>query len=359
MQLDAAPVVAQQWREAPANAQVDAHFPVLRINAIHVIALFVGDHFERQLVVVAQKKRPLAGFRNRWRELQNFDDGEAVFRAHGHEQARHQRKVKGHVAFVALAEIGDGVLRPLIGLGQDHAAGILAVHMLAQFFQEDVRLGQVFAVGAFPLVEIRHGVQAETVHSHVEPEFHGLKDRLADFRAIVIEVRLMRVEAMPEVRFSHRVPGPVGGLGILEDDARFAILVRRIAPDVEIAPHRARRRAPGALEPGVLVGGVIEDQFGDDAQTAVMGLPQKIVEILQSSVSGMDASIVGNIVTVIAQGGGIKGQHPDGRHAQIAQVIELLGEAREVADAVVTAVAKGANMHFVDDGFFVPGGIGH
>ena len=30
-------------------------------------------------------------------------------------------KVEGHVALVAVAEVGDGVLGPLVGLGQQHA----------------------------------------------------------------------------------------------------------------------------------------------------------------------------------------------------------------------------------------------
>jgi len=91
----------------------------LRIHPIHVIALFVGDHFQRQLVVIAEKKRPLAGFRN-WRRLfQNIHDGQPVFHAQCHEQTRHQRKMKCHVARVAAAapKINHRVVRPLIGLG--------------------------------------------------------------------------------------------------------------------------------------------------------------------------------------------------------------------------------------------------
>ena len=38
-----------------------------------------------------------------------------------HEQARHDREVEGHVAFIAIAEIGDGIFRPLVGFRQQHA----------------------------------------------------------------------------------------------------------------------------------------------------------------------------------------------------------------------------------------------
>ncbi len=43
-----------------------------------------------------------------------------------HEQPRHEREVEGHVALVALAEVGRGVLGPLVGLGQQHAVLELA-----------------------------------------------------------------------------------------------------------------------------------------------------------------------------------------------------------------------------------------
>ena len=45
---------------------------------------------------------------------------------HGHEQPRHQREVEGHVALVAVAEVGDRVLRPLVRLGQQHPVAELA-----------------------------------------------------------------------------------------------------------------------------------------------------------------------------------------------------------------------------------------
>ena len=41
-----------------------------------------------------------------------------VFLAQGHEHARHERKVEGHVAFVAVAEVGTDIGGPLIRLRQ-------------------------------------------------------------------------------------------------------------------------------------------------------------------------------------------------------------------------------------------------
>jgi hypothetical protein len=52
----------------------------------------------------------------------------------------------------------------------------------------------------------------------------------------------------------------------------------------------------------MLIGSMVQHQLGDDAQAAAMRLFQKILEIPQRSVGGMDAVVVGNIVAVVAPG---------------------------------------------------------
>ena len=84
-----------------------AHLRVGGVDAVHVVALFVRHHFQREFVVVAQEQRPLAVVRNSRRLLQDVDEGIAVLHASGHEHARHERKMEGHVALVAVAEVGD------------------------------------------------------------------------------------------------------------------------------------------------------------------------------------------------------------------------------------------------------------
>ena len=118
----------RRGRQAAADAQVDAGLGVLGVDPVHVIPLLVGDHLQGEFVVVAQKQGPLAVVGNLRGLLEDVDDGKAVFHAQGHEHAGHQGKVEGHVAFVPLAEVGRGVLGPLVGLGQEHAVAVFAVH---------------------------------------------------------------------------------------------------------------------------------------------------------------------------------------------------------------------------------------
>ena len=86
-----------------------------------IIALAVGHHFERQLVMVAQEHRPLAVVRDIRRLAHDVGDRVPVLGRDRHVDARHQREMERHVAFVAGAEILQHVLGPLVGLGEQHA----------------------------------------------------------------------------------------------------------------------------------------------------------------------------------------------------------------------------------------------
>ncbi len=52
----------------------------------------------------------------------------------------------------------------------------------------------------------------------------------------------------------------------------------------------------------------------------------------------IDVAVVGDVVAVVAAGRRIERQEPQRGDAEVAQVIELLGQAGEVADAVAVAV---------------------
>src|SRR5215813_12166882 len=96
-----------------------------------------------------------------------------------------------------LAEVGHGVLWPLIGLSQEHSIRVVRVYMGTQLLEELVRLGQVLAVGSLALIEVGNGVEAKAVDAHAQPVVDDLQDFLPDVRAVEVEVGLMRVEAVP------------------------------------------------------------------------------------------------------------------------------------------------------------------
>ena len=90
------------------------------------------------------------------------------------------RKVERHVAFVAVAEIGPRVLGPLVGLGEQHPAREMLVHLGADALQDGVGLGQVLVDGAVALDQVRDGVEAQPVDPHVQPEVQHPQDLAQD-----------------------------------------------------------------------------------------------------------------------------------------------------------------------------------
>ncbi len=347
-----------QRRQAPADAHVEPHLRIRGVGRVHVVPLFVGHHLERQLVVVAQEQRPLAVGRNLRRLAHDFDDRQRVLLPDRHEDARHQREVIRHVAFVTVAEVRTDIGRPLIRLRQQRAIGKALVHGLAQLLQDVVRLLEVLAVGSLALDEIRDGVEPQPVHTHVEPELHHVGHRLQHARILEVEIGLMAEEAVPVVLLGDRIPCPVRRLGIGEDDARGRVVVARVTPHVVVALGRALRRLPRRLEPRVLIGRVVDDQFGEDAQPACVRFLEQHLEVAQRPVRRVDVAIVGDVVAVVAQRRRIERQQPDRVDAEVLNVIELLNQALEVADAVAVGIEEGADVQLVNERVFVPRGVG-
>ena len=154
--------------------------------------------------------------------------------------------------------------------------------MRAQIFQKRVGLRQILAVRALAFIQIRHGVEPKPVDAHIEPEIDDVEHCLPDCGIVEVEIGLVRIEPMPVVGLRDGIPGPVRSFKILEDDARVVVFVRRVAPDVEITPLAARRGAARALKPGMLIGSVIDHQFGDHAKPAAMRFAQEDLEVLRA-----------------------------------------------------------------------------
>jgi hypothetical protein len=85
-----------------------------------------------------------------------------------------------------------------------------------------------------------------------------------------------------------------------------------------------------------------------------MSLFEERHEVRQRAVGGIDLQVVGDVVSVVLQGGRIEREQPDRIDPQVLQVIELSRQPDEIPDAVPVAVGKSPDMEFVDDGVLVP-----
>ncbi len=310
--------------------------------------------------MVAQEDAPLAA-RGDGRGLgQDLGDRVARFAPYGHEDARHDREVEGHVALVAaggeVAEVVDDVLGPLVGLRQQHLVGVLGVDLLAHPLEEGVRRRKVFAVGALLLVQVGHRVQPEAVDAQVQPELQGGDHLLLHGRVLVVEVRLVGEEPVPVVLLADRVVGPVRHLGVDEDDPGVLVLLVVVGPYVVVAVGAVGVLA-GLLEPRVLVAGVVHDEVDDHAHAALVGGVHELHEVGQVTELGQHGGVVGDVVAAVAQGRLEEGRQPEAVDAEPLQIVELGGQALEVADAVAVAVLEGADEDLVEDGALEPLGV--
>ena len=108
----------------------------------------------------------------------------------------------------------------------------------------------------------------------------------------------------------------------------------------------------------MLVGRVVDDEFGNDPQAALLGFLDEAAEILHRPEIGVDVAIIGDVVAVVAAGGGVERQQPQRGDAEILQIPQFLGQPGKVADAVIVAVGEGLDVELIDDRVLVPELVG-
>ena len=104
--------------------------------------------------------------------------------------------------------------------------------------------------------------------------------------------------------------------------------------------------------------GVVHHQVGDDPDAAFVRRIDERLEVVDGAVVGMDGVEVRDVVAAVTQRRRVHRQQPHAVHAEPLQVVEPLGEPDEVADAVVVAVGKGADVDLVEHRALEPRGIG-
>ncbi len=113
---------------------------------------------------------------------------------------------------------------------------------------------------------------------------------------------------------------------------------------VRVAAGHAR-----LLEPAMLVGGMVEHQIHDNVDVTLVRFTQQAVKVLQITKLRVDGVIIRNVIAKVHVGGGGNGGEPDAVDAELLQVIEVLDDAGQVADAVRVGVLKGTRVDLVDN----------
>ena len=305
--------------------------------------------------MVPQEHGPLRAGRRVGQQVDDVLDGPSVFRANGHEQAGHQRKIEGHVelGFLHGAEVSHDILRPLVRFGQQDRTRVHLIDERAQPTQELVGLGQVLATRTFTHKKIRHRVHAKPVQPLAQPEIDDPQHFLLHRRVVEVQVGLVAEETVPVVLAGLGEIGPVRRFGIAEDHANILIEIRRIRPDVVVAERgfAVPCRFP---EPRVLVAGVVYDQIGNDLDPEFMGSGEELLEVAHRAVVLVNVVVVAYVVAVVPQRRRVHRQQPEAVHAEIGQIRQLVAQTGKITDTVLIAVLEGSDEEFIEDGILVP-----
>ena len=108
----------------------------------------------------------------------------------------------------------------------------------------------------------------------------------------------------------------------------------------------------------MLIGRVVQDEVGDDADIALLGLRNQAVEIGHRAVLRVDSPVVRNVIPEIDLWRGIERRDPDGVDAEFLEIIQMLGDAIQVADSVSVCICEAAGINFVNYGALPPLGRG-
>ena len=103
---------------------------------------------------------------------------------------------------------------------------------------------------------------------------------------------------------------------------------------------------------------MVHHQVGDHADAALVGGLDEVAHVVDGAVVGLDLEEVGDVVAAVAQRRLEERQQPDAVHAEPLQVVELLGQAAEVAGPVAVGVEEGARVDLVEDRRLEPQRLG-
>jgi len=89
------------------------------------------------------------------------------------------------------------------------------------------------------------------------------------------------------------------------------------------------------------------------ANPARMRLRQQVVEVGKAAVGRFDVAVIVDRVTVVVIQAARDRHQPDAADAQVVQVVQRLGQAAQIADAIAVAVPIAADEYF-DEGAVLP-----
>ena len=87
----------------------------------------------------------------------------------------------------------------------------------------------------------------------------------------------------------------------------------------------------------MLIRRVVHDEVGDHSHVSLVGRVDELHEVVEVPVLGKDRIEVGDVVAPVLQRGLVERQQPQALDAEPLEVVELLDQPPEIAEAVAVA----------------------
>ena len=197
-------------------------------------------------------------------------------------------------------------------------------------------------------------IDAEPVHTAVEPEPQRVGHLTVHIGVVPVEVRLRGIEqvqvpvaARVAVVIEHRRPG-------IAAEHRHPVVRRRSA--VRACARQAVVAPPGVVldaarpslgEPPVHGTGVVRHDVDHHLQTHVVRPRDQRLGIGQGAEHRVDRAVVRDVVAAVVLRRDVERGQPDRIDAQLGDGVQALGDARQVADAVSIGVRERTHVHLV------------
>ena len=195
-------------------------------------------------------------------------------------------------------------------------------------------------------------IHTEAIHAFFTPPGHHVEDFFADSLIFPVQIRLLFGEAVEIVHSRLLVILP-GGTAEAAAPVVGLFAVFGIFPDI-VVPVKIIFGFAALHKPAVFIGGVVYHQVHYQLQTSFVHLGNHPVKILHGSELRHDILIIGDIIPVVIVGGFVNGGQPDYIRAQFLNIVQMLCDSVEIADAVSVAVRKTSGINLINYAAFPP-----
>ena len=211
--------------------------------------------------------------------------------------------------------------------------------VLRQGTNLELGVRRIVAIGRAVAVDGVHGVEPEAVHAAVEPETRDIHHRLAHRRVGMVQVRLARQEIVKVILLAARLPAPGAATEKGQPVGRRRAVRLGIGP-VEPVGLVVVARLPAFDKPAMLLRAMGRHDVDHQLHAEIMDPLDHGVEIVQRPVFRIDRAIVGHVIAEILLRRGEERADPDRIDAEIGDIGQPRGDARQIADAIAVRILE-------------------